>query len=63
MPCKLRDEIATRYVVAVQDKASDQLINQLVRELRDHKTSCGCGNRADGWEQLVRPAELNCKVT
>ncbi len=63
MPCTLRDEIATRYVVALQDKASDRLINNLVCELRDHETSCGCADRANGWEQLVRPVELNCEVT
>jgi hypothetical protein len=55
MPCKLRDEIATRYVVAVQDAVSDRAINEIVRELRDHEASCGCSDEPDGWEQVVRP--------
>jgi hypothetical protein len=63
MPCKLRDEIATRYVVAVQDKASDQLIDRLIRELRQHETLCGCADRTDGWEQLVQPAAGTVKWT
>jgi hypothetical protein len=57
MPCNLRDEIATRYLVALQDQASDQLINKLLSQLRDHETSCGCGDRAQKWEQLVCPAK------
>jgi len=57
MPCKLRDEIATIYVIAVQDGASDRLIKKLARELRDHEISCGCGERAEKWEQLVCPAK------
>ena len=57
MSCKMRAEIATRYVCAVQDEASDQVIKNIVRELGEHETSCGCVDGTDRWEQLLCPVE------
>jgi len=51
--CRVRDEIVTRYAVAVQDKAVEEHLTKLRRELQDHDASCGC-LKTNGLERLIR---------
>jgi hypothetical protein len=54
MGCKVRDEITTRYVKAVQKAAdehrgafggtrkADKALAEVIRELKDHDAACKC---------------------
>ena len=54
MACKVRDEITTRYVKAVQKAAdehrgafsgigeADKALADVIRELKDHDAACEC---------------------